>query len=97
MRDQLTESEVNTVCEGYVTDAQQHHYLPFQVAFAGMALLGMERHEKYTPDWLAHNALWAGACKQIGQIIEPTLSGIGIGAEADVLIEKIKAAARGAK
>lgn len=88
--DRLTENQIGEICKNYDMREKRYQYLPEQVAFAGMAFLGMKRHPEYSPDWLAHNQLWASACNSIGQIIKPTHSGIGINAEADRLIEKIK-------
>lgn len=88
--DRLTEKQIEEICKGYDTQTERYHYLPYQVAFAGMAFLGMQRHSKNSPDWFAHDALWASACNTIWQIIKPTPSGIGIDVEADRLIKKIK-------
>lgn len=58
-------------------------------------LTGMERHEKNSPDYLAHDSMFASACNSIGQIVQPTPSGIGIGAKGNDIIGRIKTAVRG--
>ena len=91
MKDRLINSEIESICEEYPPNT--YRYLREQVAFAGMALCGMKRHPGGTPDWYAHNDMWANTCNRIGQITQPTPSGMGIGDKAKRLIEKIKSAA----
>lgn len=89
--DRLPNDNVIAICQPY-EHLPNHSNLELQTMFAAMAYLGMHRHKGLFPDWLAHRELWASSCNQIGQIINPTPSGMGINAEGEQHINKIRKA-----
>lgn len=72
--------------DSWLFDQPDRPFQRQQTAFAATGFLGMCRHPYLSPDWIAHNNLWADSCNDLSKIIDPASAG---GADA-VITDRIR-------
>ena len=72
--EQATGEQLETWLKNIGEKATENMNLSFQVSMAAMGYLGMCRYKAMTPNWIAHNSLWAGTINTIGRMLDPSTS-----------------------